>query len=74
MPIPRTSLTISKIFLNPVLRPARSRQAAPIQNLVLPFSLALRAAWRTGSSSTRRDGFVGVEYREDWEQYEPARK
>jgi hypothetical protein len=39
-----------------------------MQNLVLPFSLAFRAACRTGSISSNLDAFVGVEYRDDWEQ------
>jgi hypothetical protein len=40
IPIPLTSRTMVKIRSNPRFRPARSLQAAPIQNLVLPFSLA----------------------------------
>ena len=40
MPIPLTSRTIVKMRSNPRFRPARSLQAAPMQNLVLPFSLA----------------------------------
>lgn len=43
-----------------------------MQNLVLPFSLALRAASKTGSMSSNFEAWVGVEYREDWEQYEPV--
>jgi hypothetical protein len=43
-----------------------------MQNRVLPFSFAFRAASRTGSSSSRREAVVGVEYRADWEQYEPV--
>lgn len=61
MPIPRTSRTIVRIFSNPRLRPASSRHAAPMQNRVLPFSFALRAAASTGSISTSFDAFVGVE-------------
>ena len=72
MPIPLTSLTIVKILSNPRFLPARSHQAAPMQNLVLPFALAFRSASRTGSMSTKRDAFVGVEYLEDCEQYEPT--
>ena len=72
MPIPRTSRTIVRIFSKPRFRPARSRQAAPMQNRVLPFSFALRAASSTGSISTRREAFVAVVYREDCEQYEPV--
>ena len=45
-----------------------SLHAAPMQNLVLPFSLALSAASRTGSMSSNFEALVGVEYREDWEQ------
>ena len=45
-----------------------------MQNRVLPFSLAFRAASRTGSSSTRRDAFVEVEWRDDCEQYEPVER
>lgn len=60
MPIPRTSRTMCKILSNPRLRPARSLHAAPMQNRVLPFSLALRAASNTGSMSMRRDAFVAV--------------
>lgn len=63
---------MSKILSKPRLRPARSLQATPMQNRVLPFSFAFRAASSTGSSSTRREAVVGVEYREDWEQYEPV--
>ena len=61
MPIDRTSRTIVKIFSNPRFRPARSRQAAPMQNRVLPFAFAFRAASSTGSMSTSFDAFVGVE-------------
>ena len=43
-----------------------------MQNRVLPFSFALRAASSTGSISTKREAFVGVEYRDDCEQYEPV--
>jgi hypothetical protein len=43
-----------------------------MQNLVLPFSLALRAACSTGSTSNSAEAFVRVEYRDDWEQYLPA--
>jgi hypothetical protein len=32
-----------------------------MQNRVLPFSFAFRAASKTGSSSTKRDALVGVE-------------
>jgi hypothetical protein len=39
-----------------------------MQNRVLPFSLAWRAASRTGSTSSNFEAFVGVEYRDDWEQ------
>lgn len=60
------------ILSNPLLRPAKSLQAAPMQNRVLPFSFALRAASRTGSMSTSLEAFVGVEYRDDCEQYEPG--
>jgi len=63
-----TSRTILRILSNPLFLPERSRQAAPMQNRVLPFSLALRAASRTGSISSNLDAFVGVEYRDDWEQ------
>lgn len=66
--MPLTSRTIWRIRSNPLFLPARSRQAAPIQKRVLPFSLARRAASRTGSISSNLDAFVGVEYREDWEQ------
>ena len=69
MPMPLTSLTIVKIFSNPLFLPARSLHAAPMQNRVEPLALALRAASSTGSMSTRRDAFVGVLYEEDWEQY-----
>jgi hypothetical protein len=61
IPIPLTSLTISRILSKPRLRPAKSLQAAPIQNLVLPFSLAWRAASMTGSKETSLDATVGVE-------------
>jgi len=71
MPIPRTSRTIFRILSKPLFRPARSLHAAPMQNRVLPFSLAFRAASRTGSTSRRREAEVGVEYRADCEQYEP---
>ena len=71
MPMPRTSRTMVRILSKPRLRPARSRHAAPMQKRVLPFSLALRAASRTGSISTRREALVAVVWREDWEQYEP---
>lgn len=60
IPIPRISLTIVRMRSNPRLRPERSRHAAPMQKRVLPFSLAFRAASRTGSMSTRRDALVGV--------------
>ena len=40
IPIPLTSRTMVRIRSNPRFRPAISLQAAPIQNLVLPFSLA----------------------------------
>lgn len=43
-----------------------------MQKRVLPFSFAFRAASSTGSSSTKREAFVGVEYRDDCEQYEPV--
>jgi hypothetical protein len=43
-----------------------------MQKRVLPFAFAFRAASSTGSSSTRREAFVGVEYRDDCEQYEPV--
>ena len=69
MPMPLTSLTIVKIFSNPLFLPARSLHAAPMQNRVEPLALALRAASSTGSMSTRRDALVGVLYEEDWEQY-----
>jgi hypothetical protein len=36
-----------------------------MQNLVLPFSLAFRAASMTGSISSKREAFVGVEYLDD---------
>lgn len=65
MSILRTSRTISKMRSNPRLRPAKSLHAAPMQKRVLPFSLAFRAASRTGSMLTKRDASVGVEYRED---------
>ena len=65
IPIPLTSRTMVRIRSNPRFRPARSLQAAPMQNLVLPFSLACWAALRTGSISTRGDAFVVVEYLED---------
>lgn len=39
-----------------------------MQNLVLPFSLAFRAASSTGSMSSNFEALVGVEYRDDWEQ------
>jgi hypothetical protein len=58
-----------RIFSKPDLRPARSRQAAPMQKRVDPFALAWRAASRTGSILTRRDASVGVLYDDDWEQY-----
>ena len=57
---------------NPFLRPARSLHAAPIQNLVLPFSFAFLAASNTGSMLTNFEALVAVEYRDDWEQYEPG--
>lgn len=69
MPIPLTSLTIFRIFSKPDFLPAKSLHAAPMQNLVDPFSLASRAACRTGSMSIKRDALVGVLYEEDWEQY-----
>src|SRR5260221_8646693 len=68
IPIFLTSRTILRILSNPLFLPARSRQAAPMQNRVLPFSLALQAASKTGSISSNLDAFVGVEYRDDWEQ------
>jgi hypothetical protein len=43
-----------------------------MQKRVLPFAFAFRAASSTGSSSTKREAVVGVEYRDDWEQYEPT--
>jgi hypothetical protein len=43
-----------------------------MQKRVLPFAFAFRAASNTGSSSTKREAFVGVEYRDDCEQYEPV--
>ena len=43
-----------------------------MQKRVLPLSFAFRAASSTGSSSTKREAFVGVEYRDDCEQYEPV--
>ena len=61
MPIPRISRTMVRMRSNPRFRPERSRHAAPMQNRVLPFSLALRAASKTGSISTRREALVGVE-------------
>lgn len=73
IPIALTSLTISKIFSNPRFRPAKSLHAAPMQNLVLPFSFAFLAASRTGSIETSLDATVGVEYRDDCEQYEPIK-
>lgn len=60
IPIPRTSVTIFKIFSNPLFLPARSLHAAPMQKRVDPFALASRAALRTGSMSTRRDALVSV--------------
>jgi hypothetical protein len=72
IPIPRTSRTISKILSNPLFLPARSLHAAPMQKRVLPLSFAFRAASSTDSSSTKREAFVGVEYRDDCEQYEPV--
>jgi hypothetical protein len=60
MSIARTSLTILRIFSKPDFLPARSRQAAPMQNRVEPFALAWRAASSTGSMSTRREALVGV--------------
>lgn len=69
MPIPRTSLTIVRIFSKPDLRPARSRHAAPMQKRVEPLALALRAASSTGSIWTRRLAVVGVLYDDDCEQY-----
>lgn len=36
-----------------------------MQNLVLPFSLAFRAASKTGSMSSNFEALVGVEYRDD---------
>lgn len=71
IPIPRTSRTMCRMRSKPRLRPARSLHAAPMQNRVLPFALAFRAASSTGSTSSRRDAVVGVEYLEDCEQYEP---
>jgi len=65
IPMLLTSRTIWRIRSNPLFLPARSRQAAPIQKRVLPFSLARRAASRTGSMSSNLEAFVGVEYRED---------
>jgi len=60
MPIPLTSLTMLKILSNPLSLPSNPLQAAPIQNLVLPFSLAFFAASMTGSSLTSGVAFVGV--------------
>jgi len=60
IPIPRTSVTIRKIFSKPDFLPAKSLHAAPIQNRVDPFSFAFRAASSTGSTSTRREALVGV--------------
>jgi hypothetical protein len=59
MPIPLTSLTIFKILSNPFFLPSKPLHAAPIQNLVEPFSLALRAASMTGSIWTSGVAFVG---------------
>ena len=61
IPILLTSLTISRILSKPRLRPAKSLQAAPMQNLVLPFALAWRAASMTGSKDTSLEATVGVE-------------
>lgn len=61
MSILRTSVTISRIRWNPRLRPAKSRHAAPMQNRVLPFALALRAASMTGSTCRSGEAVVGVE-------------
>jgi len=36
-----------------------------MQNLVLPFFLAVRAASKTGSMSSNLEALVGVEYRDD---------
>lgn len=65
IPIPRTSRTMVRILSNPRFLPARSLHAAPMQNLVLPFSLAFRAASKTGSMSSNFEALVGVEYRDD---------
>lgn len=72
IPMPRTSRTIVRMRSKPLLRPARSLHAAPMQKRVLPFSLACRAAARTGSMSTSFDAFVDVLCLEDCEQYEPC--
>jgi hypothetical protein len=63
--MPLTSVTIFKIFSKPDLRPAKSRQAAPMQKRVEPLAFASRAAFNTGSISTRREALVSVLYRED---------
>lgn len=73
MSMARTSRTICRMRWKPRLRPARSRHAAPMQKRVLPLALALRAASRTGSTSRSGDALVVVEYRDDCEQYEPAK-
>lgn len=59
-------------FFRLVFRPRMSRHAAPMQNRVLPFSLAVRAADSTVSTG---DIFVAtspVLYREDCAQYEQS--
>ena len=43
-----------------------SRHAAPMQNLVLPLSLAIRAAESTESTVTILDALRPVWYLEDW--------
>ena len=74
MSILRISRTISRIRSKPRFLPAKSLHAAPMQNRVLPFSFALRAASTTGSTSRRRDALVAVVYLDDCEQYEPRER
>jgi hypothetical protein len=72
MPMPLTSVTIFRIFSNPLFFPSSPRQAAPMQKRVEPLALAFLAASRTGSISTRREALVDVLCFDDCEQYEQS--